>query len=179
MTRRDALLNRDRILEAARQVFAEEGVNASMSGIARRAGVGVSTLFRRFPEREDLVAAVFAQPLAQCAAVTSRAFADPDAWAGLRTFILEMGRMQALDRGLAAVVISWFTAAYTEIAIGEESCGELDRMITRAKSSGTLCADFSRDDIALLLRANSGVLVDENADWERFLTKALNGYHSC
>lgn len=150
-----------------------------MSGIARRAGVGVSTLFRRFPERDELLAAVFVEPLAQCAGVTRQAFADPDAWAGLCAFILEMGRMQALDRGLATVVISWFTRAYQQLAMAEESCEELDRMIERAKSSGALRADFTRDDIALLLRANSGVLVDENADWERFLRTAFDGYRAC
>lgn len=176
--RRDALHNRDLIVEAARQVFAEQGVDASMSCIARRAGVGVSTIFRRFPERDELITAVFAEPLTECARVSAAAFADPDPWTGLRTFILELGRMQSLDRGLTSVVISWFARTQDELAMGDESCQQLDQMIDRAKAAGALQSDFTRADIALLLRANSGVLEDHDADWQRFLTRALDGYRA-
>lgn len=178
LLRSDAVRNRARIVEAARQVFAGQGVDASMSEVARRAGVGVATLFRHFPGRDELIAAVFAEPLAECSAVTEAAFADPDAWAGLRSFILELGRMQALDRGLTSVVVSWFARTHDDLAMGDASCDELDRLIDRAKSSGDLRADFSRKDIALLLRANGGVLGDGDADWERFLDRALDGYRA-
>lgn len=176
--RRDVVRNRARIIEAGRQVFAEQGVDASMSEIARRAGVGVSTMFRHYACRDELITAVFAEHLAHCAAVTEEAFANPDPWEGLGSFILELGRMQSLDRGLASVVVSWFTGTREEMAIADESCRELDLLIDRAKVSGALRADFSRADIALLLRANSGVLEDPAADWKRFLSRALDGYRA-
>jgi len=176
--RRDALHNHDLIIEAARQVFAEEGVDASMSGIARRAGVGVATIFRHFPGRDELVTAVFAAPLEECARGTAAALSEPDAWTGLRAYILQLGRTQAQDRGLAAVIISWFARTHDELSIGDQSCHDLDELIDRAKACGALRADFSRDDIVLLLRANSGVLADQDADWQRFLTRALEGYRA-
>ncbi|WP_291410363.1 helix-turn-helix domain-containing protein [Actinophytocola sp.] len=78
--RGDAERNRDRVLVAARRLYAAEGFAVAMAAVAREAGVGVATLFRRFPTREDLVAAVFADTMDAYATTTTAALADP--WHG-------------------------------------------------------------------------------------------------
>src|SRR3954452_7770297 len=85
--RADAERNRERILAAAREVFAERGLDAPFDAIAQRAGVGQATLYRRFPRREDLIAACFAPKLAEYAEVLDDALALPDAWAGFCAFL--------------------------------------------------------------------------------------------
>ena len=76
--RRDAERNRSRILAAARAVFAAEGLDASMASVARQAGVGIATIFRHFPAKEDLVAAVFADRLDAYAEAARAALAEVD-----------------------------------------------------------------------------------------------------
>jgi AcrR family transcriptional regulator len=96
--RADAERNRERVLSAARKVFAEQGLEASTNEIARRAGVGVATLFRRFPTRDDLVGAVFADKMSAYAAAIDDALADSDPWHGFCGFIERVCRMQAGPR---------------------------------------------------------------------------------
>src|SRR5215210_4923332 len=91
--RADAERNRERVLSAAREVFAEQGLDASTNEIARRAGVGVATLFRRFPTRDDLVGATFADKMRAYAAAIDDALADPDPWQGFRDFIERVCQM--------------------------------------------------------------------------------------
>src|SRR3954466_9690803 len=91
--------NRVRVVDAAREVFAKQGLDASTNEIARRAGVGVATLFRRFPTRDDLVGAVFADKMAAYLAAAEEALAEPDAWEGFCGYIERVCRMQSDDRG--------------------------------------------------------------------------------
>ena len=95
--RADAELNRQRIVEAARAVFAEQGLGASTNEVARRAGVGIATLFRRFPTRDDLVAAVFANRMAAYAKAVEDALAEGDAWKGFCGYIEQVCQLQAPD----------------------------------------------------------------------------------
>ncbi|MFC9128295.1 TetR/AcrR family transcriptional regulator [Streptomyces sp. NPDC057099] len=76
--RSDAERNRERIIAAARLVFARDGLNASMASVAREAGVGIATMFRRFPTKEELVAAVFADRMDAYADAVAVALEDPD-----------------------------------------------------------------------------------------------------
>src|SRR5215207_7851211 len=109
--RADAERNRERILQAAREVFAEHGLEASTNEIARRAGVGVATLFRRFPTRDDLIAAVFAEKMDAYAAAIGHALEDPDPWHGFCTYIEAICHMQADDRGFADALTLTFPTA--------------------------------------------------------------------
>jgi AcrR family transcriptional regulator len=80
--RSDALDNRDRILDAARAVFAAEGLNVPMREIARRAGVGPATLYRRFPTKEMLVTEAVTEQMYACHVIVDEGLADPDPWHG-------------------------------------------------------------------------------------------------
>lgn len=104
--RADARHNRERILAAAGAVFAERGIDVPMTTVARRAGVGVATLYRRFPTRDALVAEVFSGQLATCVGVLDEALADPDPWDGFRTLVERLFALQVAERGFTAAVVS-------------------------------------------------------------------------
>lgn len=95
--RADAERNRQAILVAARQVFRETGSAASMKEIARRANVGIATLFRRFPTREHLLAAAFTETLGYFIDAIERGLDDDDAWRGFRQFLEAAFELQAHD----------------------------------------------------------------------------------
>jgi AcrR family transcriptional regulator len=99
--RADAERNRLAVVAAARAVFGERGLDAPLDEIARRAGVGNATLYRRFPSRHQLVAAVFAQTLRDVLATMERSLADPDPWKGFCDYVWYVCGLQAADRGLA------------------------------------------------------------------------------
>ena len=106
--RADAERNRERVIEAAREVFAEQGLDASLNEVARRAGVGVATLFRRFPNREALISATFAAKIAAYADATEEALADPDPWRGFCTYVERTCAMQVEDRGFTEMLTHTF-----------------------------------------------------------------------
>lgn len=156
----DALNNRNRIVEAARESLAALGLDVPMAVIARSAGVGMATLYRRFPTKEVLVTEVFADQIHTRASAVDDALADPDPWRGFRTFIGQAGAMQAADRG--------FTVAFTS-AFRARAVGGFAVLVQRAKDSGQLRPDFVQDDFISLLMANSAGLTEfprsvENTD---------------
>ena len=156
--RSDAERNRERVLSTARLVFAEQGLNASTNEIARRAGVGVATLFRRFPTRDDLVGAVFADKMSAYANAIDRALADSDPWRGFCGFIERVCQMQADDRGFADVLTLTFPTAKALEAERDRSARALAELLDRAKATGRLRQDFEHQDVPLVLMANAGVV---------------------
>ena len=155
--RADAAHNRARILEAARELFAERGIDAPMTAIARRAGVGAATLFRRFPDRTSLITEVFATQITHCESVLDEAAADPDPWRGFATFIEDLGRMQIEDRGFTEAFLSAITedSGVEEKRIHAEST--FAKLVERAQTSGRLRPDFSPSDLLLIFLANGGL----------------------
>jgi AcrR family transcriptional regulator len=97
--RRDAQRNRDAIVAAARQLFCDQGLEAPLDEIARRAGVGIATLYRRFPSRVELLDAVLADTLQAHIEVAEQALAMDDPWEGFAFYLEETCRLQASDRG--------------------------------------------------------------------------------
>jgi AcrR family transcriptional regulator len=157
--RADAERNRKRVLSAAREVFAEQGLDASTNEIARRAGVGVATLFRRFPTRDDLVGAAFADKMSAYAAAIDDALADPDPWQGFCSYIERVCRMQADDRGFADVLTLTFPTAKALEEERDRSAKAVAKLLIRAKASGRLRKDFAHQDVPLILMANAGVVM--------------------
>src|SRR5919108_6174329 len=96
--RADAARNRQRIVQAAQLAFAERGLDVPLEEIARRAGVGIATLYRRFPTRDALIAASFAPLMAAYAEAVDEALQAPDAWTGFARFLERVCAMQAADR---------------------------------------------------------------------------------
>jgi AcrR family transcriptional regulator len=131
--RADAERNRERVLETAPEVFAEFGLDVSTNEIARRAGVGVATLFRRFPTRDDLVAATFAEKMRAYSEAIDEALADPDPWNGFCTYMERVCRMQADDRGFADVLTMTFPTAKEFEEERNRSANALGELLDRAK----------------------------------------------
>jgi AcrR family transcriptional regulator len=157
MLRSDAQENRDRLLDAACELFGERGLGVSMREVARRAGVGPATLYRRFPTRQDLLDAAFADEMAACRAIVEQAAADPDPWSGLR------GAVERL------VLLNARNQAFVEAFLGSRPGGDLlarhrrdlwrrlGELARRARASGSLRADFTMDDLLLVLAAGRAV----------------------
>ncbi|WP_150255483.1 TetR/AcrR family transcriptional regulator [Nocardiopsis deserti] len=154
--RADALHNRHRIVEAARAAFSERGIDVPMSAIARRAGVGIATLYRRFPTRESLVTEVFADQLSDCASHVDDALADPDPWRGFCTAVERVCEMQAADRGFTGAFLTAFPGAVPFEEKRERAERGLTELIRRAKAAGRLRPDFALEDLTLLILANCG-----------------------
>lgn len=178
--RRDAERNRDRILVAARQAYAREGLHVSMASVARRAGVGVATLFRRFPAQEDLIAAVFEDTMDSYVAAVTAALEKPDPWEGFAHFIRTVCGMQAADRGFAEVLTMTFPAAEALEAKRSAALSGFTELIERAQQAGQLRATFRPQDLVVLLMANAGVVAAAGdhapGAWERLVGHMLQAF---
>lgn len=132
-----------------------------MAAIARRAGVGVATLYRRFPTRESLVSEVFADQLAGCMSLVDEALAAPDPWRGFCTVIEKLCAMQVIDRGFSAAFLTTFPDAIDFDQARTRAEEGFAEVVRRAQESGELRADFDSSDLALILHANAGITADE------------------
>ncbi|MBE8523973.1 TetR/AcrR family transcriptional regulator, partial [Amycolatopsis sp. H6(2020)] len=156
--RADAERNRERIMGAARRLYATEGLGVSMAAVAREAGVGKATLSRRFATREELITAVFADRMDAYAAATAEALADPAPWHGFTRYLEAVCAMQAADRGFADVLTMTFPAAKALEARRAEAYNRFLELIARARATGYLRTDFTPEDLVILLMANAGVI---------------------
>ncbi|MEV0705798.1 TetR family transcriptional regulator [Saccharopolyspora sp. NPDC050389] len=155
--RSDALDNRERILDAARALFAAEGLNVPMRKIARRAGVGPATLYRRFPTKQILVTEAFADEMRACDAIVDEGRADPDPWRGFCLVIEKICELHARDRGFTEAFMSAFPNAMDFAASREHALNSVAELAHRAKDTGHLRPDFVLDDLILMLLANRSI----------------------
>jgi AcrR family transcriptional regulator len=155
--RSDARDNREQILGAARAVFAAEGLNVPMREIARRAGVGPATLYRRFPTKEALVTEALAGQMRTCHAIVDEGLADPDPWHGFCLVIEKICALHARDRGFTVAFMSAYPNAMDFAADREYALRSIAGLARRAKDAGRLRPDFVLDDLILMLMANGGI----------------------
>jgi AcrR family transcriptional regulator len=182
--RADARLNREQIIEAARALIAERGAEVPMEEVARRAGVGTATLYRRFPDREALVRGVALDGFHRVVAIARDAEdEEPDAWRALSRFI----RRASAELRLATWLSIWFTSTWEQLHTDPEErrlrqtlLKILDRLVRRAQADGDLRPDVDAGDLtlmlALLLRPMPGrraELTQRSVD--RYLTLMLDG----
>ena len=156
--RADAARNRQALLSAARTVMSEQGLDASLDEIARRAGVGNATLYRRFPTRTDLIVAVCEQRMAEHMHAVEEALAEPDSWDALRHYITAAGALQASDRAIADLVTLDVSSAPEIERLRVRAVRGVETLIKRAKAAGTLRADCTAEDVLILLQSNAGVI---------------------
>jgi AcrR family transcriptional regulator len=177
--RADAQRNLVRVLDAAREVFAEQGIDAPVTEIADRAGVGVGTIFRRFPTKDDLLVAVVEQRTAQLIDAADVALESDDPGGALRRFMETAAAMQISDK-------CWCDASSTDL-FGREGIrdlvdvlvGKMGEVLTRAQTAGHVRADLRALDIPVLLLAvaKSGLMLEDAAPgaWKRYLALVLDG----
>jgi AcrR family transcriptional regulator len=177
--RKDAERNRQRILDAAQELFAERGQAVTLNEIARHAGVGVGTVYRRFPDKEELVEGLFEQRIDRLAEILDRALANPDPWSGFDEFFEASVEEQAADRGLQQLMLG-AAGAYERIAKARERLQPLvTRLVERALDAGQLRADFEPADIAIV-QIMLGAVVDLTYElepdlWRRYFAIVLQG----
>jgi AcrR family transcriptional regulator len=181
--RRDAQRNRDAIVAAARQVFCDHGLEAPLEEIARRAGVGIATLYRRFPSRVELLDAVLAQTVQAHVEVAEQALATDDPWDGFAYYLEETSRLQAANRGLNDVMGMRFPRATAVEAAKARLFDLVAQVVARAQQSGQLRADLTLEDLAFLNWANARILQAGRAAgapdaWRRHLGFLLDGFRA-
>ncbi len=180
--RKDAERNRRRIIEAAREVFAEGGLTASLDDIADHAGVGVGTVYRRFPDKDQLIEALFETRIADMEDVARQALAVEDPWDGLVHFLTRANELQAADRGLKEALTGGAEGC-TRVARARARISPLvQELLQRAQTAGAVRADVAFSDLALLQIA-VGAVADATREvapdtWRRVLALALDGLRS-
>ncbi len=177
--RRDARENRERILAAARECFAADGVDVPVEEIARRAGVGMGTLYRRFPAKEDLIDAVLADALDAYARTARQFLAEEDAWAGFCGFLERALELHAENVALKDVLASGDHGAARLEAARRRLRPLLARLVARAQEAGALRADFSPRDMPIVFWT-AGRVIEASAGvapglWRRYLGLLLDG----
>src|SRR5215212_8428595 len=148
--RKDAERNRQRILEAARELFAARGLGVTLNDVAHHAGVGVGTVYRRFPDKEVLIDTLFQEQLDEWARIYEEGLHDPDPW--------------------HAVVSTHERAQLHPLAA---------KLIERAQAAGEIRADATTQDYGVVLMM-VGAVMDAAEDvspelWRRYLRIALQG----
>jgi AcrR family transcriptional regulator len=156
--RADAEQNRERIVEAAQALFAERGIDVTREEIARRAGVGMATLRRRYPTRADLVAGVFEEKMWRFATGARKALQDPDPWHGFCRYVASLCAMQTADRGFSDVLTMTFPSATKFEAARVQAYEDFSELMKRAQTAGALRKDFVAEDLIILLMASAGVV---------------------
>ena len=146
--RADARRNRAAVIEASKKLFADEGLDAQMPDVAKAAKVGVGTVYRHFPTKDDLIAALAAERFERLAEKAREGLAREDAWEGICDFIRFAAQIQADDRGLCEVMGSRpevMDASARGVGLDEI----VDQLVRRAQRSGDLRKDVQWEDIAM------------------------------
>lgn len=177
--RADAERNRGRILAAAARVFAERGLDVSLDDIAAAAGVGVGTVYRRFPDKDALIDALFEAKIAHVEAVARQALEIEDPWDAFEAFMRAVCRLQAEDRGLKEALLAR-DRGRDRVAMARERIAPIAvQLLRRAQEAGVVRADLGIFDVPLM-HFTVGSLAERTRDvapgyWERMLTILLDG----
>lgn len=145
--RRDAERNRQAILRAAAEVIGERGLEASLDDVARRAGVGIGTVYRRFPCKEALTEALFAERLDALVAIAEQSLAGPDPGAGLHRYLEGAAELLVADRGLRQILMFAPFGHDQACHAREKLQPVVGRLIERAQAAGMVRADLRASDI--------------------------------
>jgi AcrR family transcriptional regulator len=177
--RRDAELNRQRIIVAAREVFSARGFEATLDDIAHHAKLGVGTVYRRFPSKEHLVEAMFVERLDELVDLCEKALTEPDAWSGFTQFVEKTAELHSADRGLREVMLGTSFGHDQVQHARERLIPVCMQLVERAKDSGQLRADFEPTDLAALhvmigSVSDYGHCVDPDL-WRRYVRILLDG----
>jgi AcrR family transcriptional regulator len=180
--RRDAERNRQRILAAAAEVFTERGLDVSLDEIARHAGVGVGTVYRRFADKEELVETLFTGYVDNLAAIAERALEMPDPVQALLWFLDRWMEAMASNMGLRQLLM-FATYAGDRVSYARDRFAPLvGALVTRAQAGGQIRADLAGTDIpfiGLMLSSAAEYAHDASPEiWRRYLTLIIDGMYA-
>ena len=174
--RADAQRNLESVLDAAADLFAQRGCDVSVDEIANRAGVGHATVFRRFPTKDELIAAVVAKQIRELTAFVEQVTEEKEPGEAFEAFVWHVAELHARDRGLHEGYSR--CAELPDVAEAKsEVSGLLDRLIVRAQEAGALRRDVTADDISTLLGSTIlGARDGSDAErWRRYVQVLLAG----
>jgi AcrR family transcriptional regulator len=177
--RADALRNRAKVIGGARATFAEEGLEADIASIARRAGVGVGTVYRHFATKEALLQALALDHFERLADLVEEVVAeDLEAWEAVEQMVWRTATYSAQDAGMCEILARQSPEIASTAAAGRlrEVSGRLVDVATRA---GAMRADATVDDISMMMCGFGRIAAIEQAggavDWRRYLRVMLDG----
>jgi AcrR family transcriptional regulator len=164
---------------AARAAFATDGIEVSVEEIARRAGVGMGTLYRHFPTKEDLVDAVLEDTFDEIVGAAEQALTDEDAWRGLCGFLERFFALHVKNRGLKDMLATRAHGRERADAMRARMRPLIRRLVMRAQEQGTLRADFAAEDMPFVIWSVGRVIEETRAVtpdlWRRHLGFLLDG----
>jgi AcrR family transcriptional regulator len=177
--RKDAERNRRRIIEAARELCAIRGLEATLNEVAHHANLGVGTVYRRFPTKDALFEAIFHDGIEQLVGLAEAALDAEDSWEGFASFVWQMCELTATDRGLREVT---FSKAYCggQVDAGRNRLDpRVSELVERAKRDGYIRAEVASTDmplLALMAGAVSEYAGEVSSDlWRRYVAVLLQG----
>lgn len=176
--RADARRNRERILEGAREVFAEDGAEAQMDDVAARAGVGVGTVYRHFPTKDALMAELIRQKFRHFAAEAREAIdRDGEPFAVVADTLRRTAELCARDAAMQHALTSAGDAAWSQARAEQLELNALHgELIARAQRAGTMRSDLNATDIAMVMCGVSATMSSQGSgfDWRRHLELAID-----
>jgi AcrR family transcriptional regulator len=175
--RADARRNREAVVAAAKKLFADQGLDAQMPDVAKAAKVGVGTVYRHFPTKDDLIAALAAERFERLADKARESLETEDPWKGLCDFIRFSAQIQADDSGLCDVMGSRpeVMGASAEAVGLDKLC---DQLVKRAQRSGDLRRDIEWEEIPMIACALGGITKAHGPGagrWPRLVAIVLDG----
>jgi AcrR family transcriptional regulator len=177
--RRDAEANRQRLLDAASELFAEHGLGVTLNDIAHRAGVGVGTAYRRFPNKEAVIDALFEERMHAVEAAAVEALDDPDAWTALAGYLRRTMQMQFGDRGLSQILNDPTLGDVRINDVRVRIAPLVATLVSRAKTAGVVRSDFDSTDVVFIQAGLSAIMESTRevapALYERYLAMFLAG----
>lgn len=180
--RKDAMNNRRRILEAAQALFATKGLSPGLNDVAHHAGVGVATVYRRFPTKAELLEQVYAELLEHYVARLESALLIEDAWVAMQSALVTMCEMCASDRGLREMAYGNSGAAFCTARVRERLVIIATTIVERARDQGCVRHDLSHNDIlmfGMIAGSVSDVAGAVASDlWRRYVALTLDGVRS-
>jgi AcrR family transcriptional regulator len=175
--RADAARNRERILAAAQQVFSECGLDASVAEVARRAGVGKATVFRSYPTKEHLIAAITSDRVRWVEDLVTQALEEPDAWAAFEDLLVDLAHRHATDLTHLEALAHETTAPLLAEARAAANAA-LRRLMEKAKAQGAMRADATPEDLRMLFHGVTHAMAEgerrDIAAWTRWAALFAN-----
>lgn len=148
--RKDAERNRQRLLQAGREIFAERGLGATLNDVAHHAGVGVGTAYRRFANKEELIDAIFTQQVDEIEQILREALAEPDAWQGVVHYLERALALQVKDRGMAQILSGRRVAPAQHDWERDRLAPLVDDLADRARKAGAIRPEVTGTDLVFL-----------------------------
>ncbi|WP_422743300.1 TetR/AcrR family transcriptional regulator [Mycobacterium sp. WMMD1722] len=181
--RKDAERNRQRVLMAARELFAARGMEATLNDVAKYANVGVGTVYRRFATKEELVEAIFEDAIDQLVCFAETALRHNDSWDGFVWFVEQLCELTATDRGLREMVYSKCYGGQRVASSRDRLVPHIKKLVERARADGYLRPDVESTDMPVL-----GLLAGTVSEWagqvepqlwRRYVALLLDGMRQC